>query len=545
MSALTVLAPPTPDVVEFLRGLRHELRFSGQLDRYIAEPVRFSVRDPEAPASVPNPAPHTACWAFRGVPGAHLIHFCLGLFSKVDPDTLLAPDFDWRGYVAAYAHHELMHACVTRRDLKAADDELKAAKVPFRLWNLFEDARIEARGRSEFGFPMKWLDYERVTPAAKPGAYFFNLIQNCGNDSPALLEDSSAPWVSRVRDHYFKKALTADRFSDMLALLKEWVTEFPEDRRESGGKKKRGDQRDGADGAVDLEGGLTLQLDGETFDALVSLAQEQADGKKPGAALSPSMGTRHSITPVPDSSDDPVIRDAAVREPNVELSRKVSERLAALLAPSARRERSIHHAKRISARALLAGRPDFYRRKVDGNPKRPVRITFFIDCSGSMGSTGPAGVTAADGGIAVAMGLNELARRGLVTGHMVLHKGDRRAKCATYAFPQPDDFFSRIPSDGYYEALEHAFGLTAEICRQSDYVFCYTDGHICDAAIDLVKLRAHGLRPIGLYCGDSELAEPLREWFASALIRPSVLELVEAIVATVDFSRTKRGGGTS
>jgi hypothetical protein len=472
-----------------------------------------------------------------------LVHFCCGLFKKLQPGK------DWRGYVEAYAHHELMHACETKKALFEAiaqeaagqfkgileyvKKRLDAAKVPFSEWNLFEDARIEAVGRKRMGFPMAWLEFEKLEAADSPRGYFFNLIQNEGEDDPSLLTPAvlGERWVSRVRDYFFCRAVKAHRVDDMMRLLQEWVREFPPPPPPPDGFSGR---------LSDLLAGLGISQ--ETFEALLAEAEAQEDEKGPKA---PALGERHSITPEPDYSNDPIIKDDAVREINESLVQKVAQRLSALLAPACRRERSTQPSKRLSARAFMSGRNDFYRRKVLGSGhSRPIRIVYFIDCSGSMSGEGMDGVPAIDGGIAIAMGLNSLAERGMVEGHIVLHKGDHRTKtkCATYALPQPKEFFARIPSDGGYEALEAALKKNAPLLQKADYVFCNTDGHICDDPVDKIWLARKGIRPIGLYCGHTEWAEALSEWFACAVIRNTTLELLEGIVATVDFAQAKRAG---
>ena len=537
MSTAAAILPTTEEAVEYLADLRRELRFDERFDAAITAPLRFAVRGLTAPKSQPNPSPGTACWSFRGTPGAHMIHFCLTMLEK------MLPGCDWRGYITAYAHHEFMHAVETKRVmdeymakrglkkssnlLKAAADRLKKEGVPFSEWNLFEDARIEFRGRGDFSFPMKWLDYEELKPADKARGYLFNLIQNEGRHSDDLIEEElrSEAWVARVRDYYYPRATKADDFEVMVKLLKEWVAEFPQPESPGGGGK----------GMSLSDLAAALGMSDEDFKSLVSIAMEQAGEQEDDDAKDcKGQGEPDGTVLVPDASNDPIIRDGQINTLDLDLAKRVEDRLTSLLAPGHSRERTVHASKRISVRAYAMGRPDFFRRKNPDRKGRPVKTVYMIDCSGSIRSV-------ISGGLAIAMGLNNLARRGLVTGHIVLHKGSgKRALCATYELPLPDNFFERIPTDGGYEAIFPAMQKCLKILREADYVFCYTDGQICDAPIDKVWLARHGLRPIGLYCGDEDMAETLKTWFACALIRPTVIELLEAIVATVDFKSFTR-----
>ena len=517
--------PSTAEAIDFLDDLRRELRFTDLLDAHVKEPLKFVVCGTDAPKQQHNPSKGTACWSFRGAnPGTHLIHFCLRLFGK------LLPEADWRGYLTAYAHHELLHACVTPRDLRSAKERLDVVGVPFGEYNLFEDARIEAIGRKDFGFPLDWTNYETPGVAATPRAYFFNLVQCAGRDDPALVEPAVAgePWITRVRDYYYAKAIGAHDFPAMLALLKEWVEEFPSPP--SGGATASGLP-------TDLE--LSLSITDEDFEVLCAEGPDKAS--EIAGSGGPGQGEIKSVN-LGEDADNDVLAPAPVRTVNNELATRAANRLRGLLEPARRRERSALASKRISARAFQVGRPDFYRRTVDAVKSRAVKVAFFIDCSGSMGSSGPDGVTAIDGGIALAMGLNQLANRGLVGGHIILHKGNGgKALCSAYALPVPDGFFERVPNDGGWEALEPAFRRTSDLTRAADYVFCYTDGQICDEPLNVPALAARGVHPVGLYCGAADAGENLKKWFSQVIVRPSVLDLLEALIAKVDFRKTRRG----
>jgi hypothetical protein len=71
--------------------------------------------------------------------------------------------------------HEGAHSLYTDRDNKKLGELQKKAKIPFGLWNLFEDARIEAAWRKDFRRRSNWLRYmllvdeEPPDPLAMPG----------------------------------------------------------------------------------------------------------------------------------------------------------------------------------------------------------------------------------------------------------------------------------------------------------------------------------------------------------------------------------------
>jgi len=301
--------------------------------------------------------------------------------------------------------------------------------------------------------------------------------------------------------------------------MKEWKAEF--------GKKEDG---------LPMDLAMSLGLTQEVFDALVQLAQLQSGEEGEGGGPREEVD-EESVESEPDTSNHGIIASGPVQTLDHDLAGRVADRLSSLLAPTETKERTCHASKRLSTRAYIAGRSDFYRRRtcpISGGKGRPVEIAYLIDCSGSM-----RGVIAI--GIAIAMGLNLMARRGLVTGHVILHQiVGGKSRCASYAFPLPDSFFERIPNNGGAEGIEPALKLSLPTLLKCDFVFCYTDGRITDAPVDRAWLASHNIRPIGLYCGDESMAPTLKSWFPLALIREQPMDLLEAIVATVDFKSFAR-----
>ncbi len=60
-------------------------------------------------------------------------------------------------YIQSLLLHELSHAKWTERDFKKINIELNKRGIPFKLYNLFEDARIEYLFREETGKKFNWL----------------------------------------------------------------------------------------------------------------------------------------------------------------------------------------------------------------------------------------------------------------------------------------------------------------------------------------------------------------------------------------------------
>ena len=426
---------------------------------------------------------------------------------------------DWRRYLTAFAHHELLHAAYTPRDLQKIAVLLRDLHVAFQDYNLFEDARIEYKGRAQFAFPLEWTLDELMEPAADARSYFFNLIQNRGaNDSSLLTKEfAEDPNADRVYSYYFSHAVKADAFPDMVKLLQEWTAEFPPPPDH------------GSKGSLaDLSIGAALMENPALLDELI--AEACGDPKD----QSPASG-KGGIVPVTFGTD--ILSPAPVRDLRPDLQALVADRLQVLLKPGVRRELTNVPAKRIAARVFLRGEAAFYRRIVSSSRTWPGRVVLFLDCSGSMGLTTSGGCTVSDLGVALAAGLNDLAQKGRIKGQVVLHKGcGSEALCGLYSLPQPPAFFTRIPSDGAFEGLEAALRKTTAELKKADYIFCYTDGNLTDLSVDHKALARKGLHPIGLYCGDEEMAQNLEKYFRRFLIRPTLAQLLDSLLGLLGLS---------
>lgn len=103
-------------------------------------------------------------------------------------------------YVNSYYYHELAHAKYTEKNMKKLNAKLKEKHVPFKLFNLFEDARIEEKWRNEAGRKFKWSDCERINKHPKSDEeLFFQMIQTEGKERQLTSSYSSKTTVITLR----------------------------------------------------------------------------------------------------------------------------------------------------------------------------------------------------------------------------------------------------------------------------------------------------------------------------------------------------------
>lgn len=112
-------------------------------------------------------AVETACWSF--IPPHRIVVGNVTHNSKRSDN-----------YIQSLLWHELSHARWTERDFEKKKRVLMDKKVPFKLYNLFEDARIEHLFREKTGKKFNWIQDIPNKEATTPVEIFYSFVNNEG-----------------------------------------------------------------------------------------------------------------------------------------------------------------------------------------------------------------------------------------------------------------------------------------------------------------------------------------------------------------------------
>jgi len=460
-----------------------------------------------------KPGFRTACWLF--IP-PHRIYIGDGIPERARGGLTEA---QIARYVKAHVRHEIAHGHWTDRDLRALTRDLGDI-APFGLFNLFEDARIEHKYRSAHATPFEWTEFEDISITAEdPIGIFYAMIQHDANEervrSAAREREVPEKRVTEVVP-YFRNALAAKDSRALFPVLQAWVKRF-------GSASPPAQVQGRPDGfAVDLSLSLELQTDPDKlhqFDGdAVSATGAILDGKQ----KSSDQSGRVDVESFAGNAD--LLAEKTCELLDEAQVQRLSERLQLVFSSKARDVLTLSPSRRIYIRNFVLGGP-FYRAREIQTPQRR-KVLLVVDCSASM-----AGSHIEQARLLVAA-YSELARRNIVTGHVVLSAVVGRQACwQRFALPIRVETIGRIQAFGDAEGLEFALKSNLKEAQAADHVAVYSDGDIFDQPIERRTLHARGVYIWGLYAGESEQAvNDLLRYFDRALVRSNVEGLVEAML---------------
>ena len=188
---------------------------------------------------------------------------------------------------------------------------------------------------------------------------------------------------------------------------------------------------------------------------------------------------------------------------------------------------STNPSKRLKARKLCEDSDNIYVRREYRGGHKIDNINFLVDMSGSMRGE------PIRNGVQILAVFNKLAKQKYVTGNIV-YSDD--SGYTTIQMPVPDETIYKLThAGGGAEGLHKNMMLNTHILKESKILFCITDGQITDQPIDKSFYRKHHINSIGLYVNDvpdiMAYSGKLNRWFDKSLVRRTVPELIDKIVA--------------
>lgn len=500
----------------------------------------------------------TAAWNFR--PHYHTLYLGLDILDE-SKNTNLRKDLtpaEQLEYITLYINHEYGHAFRTSRDLVKTNKLLSQLKVAFSLFNLFEDARMEHAERVHHHFVFNWYLYEKndLNEMGSPSAMLFYIIQH--NGDIGQLDSLSTSWsparraIAETVIQFYRDIIAAQTDYQLFPILRRWVQVFPQDRKSD--KRRFGDKGDdsknGSGGDSGSELGQMADLLGnpsslDSFDnkgidesGLHQLIVYGAAGS--GDTPTPEGVEAHNAPDdfcqaLPNELPSVSISPGGTGEfcygnPHpLDLSRAdaLVELLVSILAPKPHRRVKRQTSKRFAIKPLLGARI-LFEHDIEKHSKSKKRFALIVDCSGSMN-----GLHIHEARLLVYV-LSVLALKGLASGYVILSKVRSKAIYRVYQLPMALADIETIQADGGGEGLQNTMESTVSLLQEANVVIACTDANITDDPVNKKALHSRNIYTTGIYVGSSVALDKLKEHFDTALVGPSLEEVITDMVMSFD-----------
>jgi len=452
----------------------------------------------------------TACWYFNHKFEKHFIYFGDKAMNMVVKESKLGTEY----FVKTLLHHEMAHACYTTRDHKGLRKWLSTNKVPFSLYNLFEDARIEYLWRLKTGREFRsdeFINIPEIDKDSNATQMFFVYLRKDGKHRSRLAK------MKRVRE-YYERIVECATSEDMYPIMLEWMKEFPETENELDDLKSQGFLDDDLEDNNELEDGdsIAKEFDEDSED----IAGEKSGYKDEFSETKEAEALSNIDYEFSTKSTERIYSEHNHFSFDKSLGDKLLPIMEKIFKAKKRKINQSNPTNRVNVRNYMNSRFDKMYRKKTLEVKAKMKINLIIDCSGSMEGS------PIQNARVLAYMLSCFARKNLVDGNIIL-TGARGAshQTMTLKLPLSDEEISHIYAYGDAEGIAGTVELSKKLLKQADYNFCFTDGNITDNPLSNTK----GLNLLGMYVGKDGY-DTLSKWFELYLARETLDDLVQKLI---------------
>ena len=185
-------------------------------------------------------------------------------------------------------------------------------------------------------------------------------------------------------------------------------------------------------------------------------------------------------------------------------------------------------AKKLNKRNVASDLSDNIYVSSDPVGGKKLNINVVIDTSGSMSGN------FIDDAVYILYVFNELARRGVVSGKIMLSAS---GASGMWDFPMNNEMLQNISAHNSGEGFRHTMAIRWAEMKAADFNIAITDGQLTDGYIDLPAFEAAGIFVTGMYVlrdmdkkSITRYTGGLKKWFSHSIVRTSVEEGIYSIV---------------
>ncbi len=519
-----------------------DLHFKEFLNNEIKEPLKVSLIDDNAPDDLKES--YTASWKYSK--GYHEIIINPFAVSNIAPQSIMKQQYGETGsrpyilikkdnngynvipkevylsYIEKYFYHELAHSFYTEKDLNKITEILNKENIPFKIFNIFEDARIEELYRKNFNYKFNWVEFEFLS---KKEIHIQMEKENIPeiNIFSYFIQNEGVFKVDKKYDEvvtFYNRTIKAKNSYEVLDICKEWLQRFPDSENSKVSHfidfTPAPRQNINYDSDLDIEN--SNKIFGYTIQVVGDVGKNQDESEPiPYEQAKLNHYNEGEISLILQGND-------VIDEKRVMKNAKIFERIL----KQSSKYSTIIPQKKLNIRNFISGKQNFFVSKTDCKGiKKQKTFSLIFDCSGSM-----RGFPLEEGKILISI-LNNLAKENIVNGNIILTGTDEYKNGITsiHKLPMKDDIISKISAYAG-EGFATTFTNVAPELKKSDYVFVYTDGCITDKP-NRDYAKKQGIFTYGLYAGEKNMTEELVKYFDCGISRNTVEELIYLLIKKV------------
>ena len=450
----------------------------------------------------------TATWRFYQ--GKHQIVIGQDIFNNIGDFTKKQK----AKYLRSFLYHELAHSAWTQKDVKSISEQLYKDSLPFELFNLFEDARIEEKMRLHTQRHFDWFKYEEIDTPTNPVDMFFYLVQSEHNkDELKKLKDKLSVEdfeVFKVVIEFYKKALSSWSSTKVIDVVKEWYEYFPQTDEDIAGIEK--------EDYLFIKEVISMLSDDE-FNELI----DGLENLLLGIDASDEMETTRNSIDINNSVQTSLLQEIPLDIAFDKNQRdKLLQKMEKLFINTSKMLSTEIPSKRLNIKRLSTGTTKYYkRRSVEVIDKK--KISIILDLSGSMHRT------ISNMRLMIDV-LDKMALKGLIDARLILTGViDGDANYEVLPMPLKENTIERLVPNYEAEGLDNTLRKNIDLLASSDFVWLFTDGYIDEEALDKHYFHRKNIKTHAMYIGDISCREEMQKSFDFVLCEKTVDGLINQI----------------
>ena len=453
----------------------------------------------------------TASWSYRP---PHYLIFGFDIFKHfVAHDKKLKAEF-----FKSFVLHEIAHSVYTDYRISKIVQELEDRDLPFSVFNLFEDARIEYALTKALNVKLKWSIYMGIDTPYEPLDLFYYIVQTEGDKAryDRLQEKSSRVW------EFYIRCINAKNTFEIIDIVEDWMREMQDENLSISKKLFYGEEE-----ILNLPDSIITHIK-DAYEVktigMRELKENQNDKK-----ISQGIETLENVYAIKNMSSQNLLSNTPLRDgfdkKTIEL---ITREIQKIFVEDRRQNKTSVPSKKLHIRNILLNNPSKYKKRKNPNPIKK-KITVVLDVSGSM-------VHVLEKMLVLVEVLNMLAKRELVEGYLVLSvsKYINEAQYQTFKFPLKQNVINHITTYPYPEGIAYTMKELAYILRPSDAVLVFTDGIFADDPLDKEFFYRNNIDLYGVYLNDEDSGRyNLGQYFDNEIVGEDIFELTTKLVGMI------------